>query len=183
MKATSFPGKAMILHAPQLWLFVWLIFNTIYTLMVMYNTTLCFINMDATNMLNIFTLTISQKSLLILNFCKTSWISSGDVRCRPYCTEECKCACVCISNWKSVGVRWYLTRLPDLCDADVFSCSNGEGRKRTLSGCSSDSLSGGLPATPRRVSWRQKIFLRVASPMNKTPSSMQHPGLATQSLK
>uniref|UniRef100_A0A8C4EB31 TBC1 domain family, member 4 n=1 Tax=Dicentrarchus labrax TaxID=13489 RepID=A0A8C4EB31_DICLA len=52
---------------------------------------------------------------------------------------------------------------------------NGEGRKRTLSGCSSDSVSGGLPPTPRRVSWRQKIFLRVASPMNKTSTSMQHP--------
>uniref|UniRef100_A0A8C9XQX1 TBC1 domain family member 4 n=1 Tax=Sander lucioperca TaxID=283035 RepID=A0A8C9XQX1_SANLU len=52
---------------------------------------------------------------------------------------------------------------------------NGEGRKRTLSGCSSDSVSGGLPPTPRRVSWRQKIFLRVASPMNKPSASMQHP--------
>uniref|UniRef100_A0AAQ6A6Y7 TBC1 domain family member 4 n=1 Tax=Amphiprion ocellaris TaxID=80972 RepID=A0AAQ6A6Y7_AMPOC len=46
---------------------------------------------------------------------------------------------------------------------------NGEGRKRTLSGCSSDSLS--LPPTPRRVSWRQKIFLRVASPVNKPSHS------------
>ncbi|KAM3862410.1 TBC1 domain family member 4 [Diretmus argenteus] len=54
--------------------------------------------------------------------------------------------------------------------------SNGEDRKRTLSGCSSDSLSGGgLQLTPRRVSWRQKIFLRVASPMNKPSASMQHP--------
>ncbi|XP_045910822.1 TBC1 domain family member 4 isoform X1 [Micropterus dolomieu] len=53
--------------------------------------------------------------------------------------------------------------------------SNGEGRKRTLSSCSSDSVSGGLPPTPRRVSWRQKIFLRVASPMNKPSASMQHP--------
>uniref|UniRef100_A0A4W5KP64 TBC1 domain family member 4 n=1 Tax=Hucho hucho TaxID=62062 RepID=A0A4W5KP64_9TELE len=48
---------------------------------------------------------------------------------------------------------------------------NGEGRKRTLSGCSSDSVSA--PLNPRKVSWRQKIFLRVASPMNK-PTSMQH---------
>ncbi|XP_030642138.1 TBC1 domain family member 4 [Chanos chanos] len=47
--------------------------------------------------------------------------------------------------------------------------SNGEGRKRTFSGCSNDSLSA---VTPRRISWRQKIFLRVASPMNK--ASMQH---------
>ncbi|KAM3607975.1 uncharacterized protein V6R79_017062 [Siganus canaliculatus] len=53
--------------------------------------------------------------------------------------------------------------------------SNGEGRKRTLSGCSSDSVSGGLPPTPRRVSWRQKIFLRVASPLNKPSASMQQP--------
>uniref|UniRef100_A0A673CWW3 TBC1 domain family member 4 n=1 Tax=Sphaeramia orbicularis TaxID=375764 RepID=A0A673CWW3_9TELE len=60
-----------------------------------------------------------------------------------------------------------------VCDAAVFSCSNGEGRKRTLSGCSSDSLSGGVPLTPRRVSWRQKIFLRVASPMNKPSAPMQ----------
>uniref|UniRef100_A0A8C3A9Y7 TBC1 domain family member 4 n=1 Tax=Cyclopterus lumpus TaxID=8103 RepID=A0A8C3A9Y7_CYCLU len=52
---------------------------------------------------------------------------------------------------------------------------NGEGRKRTQSVCSGDSVSGGPPATPRRVSWRQKIFLRVASPMNKPPASMQRP--------
>uniref|UniRef100_A0AAX7T7U5 TBC1 domain family member 4 n=1 Tax=Astatotilapia calliptera TaxID=8154 RepID=A0AAX7T7U5_ASTCA len=45
---------------------------------------------------------------------------------------------------------------------------------RTLSGCSSDSFSGGLPLSPRRVSWRQKIFLRVASPMNKPSASMPH---------
>uniref|UniRef100_A0AAQ6ADK9 TBC1 domain family member 4 n=1 Tax=Amphiprion ocellaris TaxID=80972 RepID=A0AAQ6ADK9_AMPOC len=65
--------------------------------------------------------------------------------------------------------------LQSVSDAAVFSCSNGEGRKRTLSGCSSDSLS--LPPTPRRVSWRQKIFLRVASPVNKPSASMQHTGL------
>nr|XP_061826709.1 TBC1 domain family member 4 isoform X3 [Nerophis lumbriciformis] len=52
------------------------------------------------------------------------------------------------------------------------SSINGEGRKRTLSGCSNDSVSGALTPTPRRVSWRQKIFLRVASPMNK--ASMHH---------
>uniref|UniRef100_A0A3P9I7D7 TBC1 domain family member 4 n=1 Tax=Oryzias latipes TaxID=8090 RepID=A0A3P9I7D7_ORYLA len=57
--------------------------------------------------------------------------------------------------------------------APVF-CSNGEGRKRSLSGCSSDLVSAGPPQTPRRVSWRQKIFLRVASPMNKPSASMQH---------
>uniref|UniRef100_A0A665VEK7 TBC1 domain family member 4 n=1 Tax=Echeneis naucrates TaxID=173247 RepID=A0A665VEK7_ECHNA len=61
-------------------------------------------------------------------------------------------------------------------NSELLQSSNGEGRKRTLSGCSSDSVSGGLPPTPRRVSWRQKIFLRVASPMNKQSASMQHPG-------
>ncbi|XP_070770388.1 TBC1 domain family member 4 isoform X5 [Enoplosus armatus] len=60
-------------------------------------------------------------------------------------------------------------------NSELLQSSNGEGRKRTLSGCSSDSVSGGLPPTPRRVSWRQKIFLRVASPMNKPSASMQHP--------
>uniref|UniRef100_A0A8C7Y2L6 TBC1 domain family member 4 n=1 Tax=Oryzias sinensis TaxID=183150 RepID=A0A8C7Y2L6_9TELE len=55
--------------------------------------------------------------------------------------------------------------------APVF-CSNGEGRKRSLSGCSSDLVSAGPPQTPRRVSWRQKIFLRVASPMNKPSASI-----------
>ncbi|XP_062958176.1 TBC1 domain family member 4 isoform X2 [Cynocephalus volans] len=52
--------------------------------------------------------------------------------------------------------------------------SDGEGRKRTSSTCSNESLNtGGNPATPRRISWRQRIFLRVASPMNKSPSAMQ----------
>uniref|UniRef100_A0A8B9HTB5 TBC1 domain family, member 4 n=1 Tax=Astyanax mexicanus TaxID=7994 RepID=A0A8B9HTB5_ASTMX len=51
---------------------------------------------------------------------------------------------------------------------ELLQSSNGEGRKRTLSGCSSDSL---VVVTPRRVSWRQKIFLRVASPMNKAAAS------------
>uniref|UniRef100_A0A8C5G7V7 TBC1 domain family member 4 n=1 Tax=Gouania willdenowi TaxID=441366 RepID=A0A8C5G7V7_GOUWI len=51
---------------------------------------------------------------------------------------------------------------------------NGDGRKRSFSGCSTDSLSGGLLPTPRRVSWRQKIFMRVASPMSKPSASMQH---------
>uniref|UniRef100_A0A8C1Y1K7 TBC1 domain family member 4 n=1 Tax=Cyprinus carpio TaxID=7962 RepID=A0A8C1Y1K7_CYPCA len=48
---------------------------------------------------------------------------------------------------------------------------NGEGRKRSLSGCSTDSLT---LVPPRRVSWRQKIFLRVASPMNKPSASLQN---------
>nr|XP_040137335.1 TBC1 domain family member 4 isoform X3 [Ictidomys tridecemlineatus] len=52
--------------------------------------------------------------------------------------------------------------------------SDGEGRKRTSSTCSNESLNtGGTPVTPRRISWRQRIFLRVASPMNKSPSAMQ----------
>ncbi|NP_001391602.1 TBC1 domain family member 4 isoform 4 [Mus musculus] len=52
--------------------------------------------------------------------------------------------------------------------------SDGEGRKRTSSTCSNESLNaGGTPVTPRRVSWRQRIFLRVASPVNKSPSAMQ----------
>ncbi|XP_038949899.1 TBC1 domain family member 4 isoform X3 [Rattus norvegicus] len=52
--------------------------------------------------------------------------------------------------------------------------SDGEGRKRTSSTCSNESLSaGGTPVTPRRISWRQRIFLRVASPVNKSPSAMQ----------
>ncbi|XP_037645412.1 TBC1 domain family member 4 isoform X2 [Sebastes umbrosus] len=67
-----------------------------------------------------------------------------------------------------------LGSLSSLADSGSLK-SNGEDRKRTLSGCSSDSVSGGLPLTPRRVSWRQKIFLRVASPMNKPSASMQHP--------
>uniref|UniRef100_A0A8C5CV92 TBC1 domain family, member 4 n=1 Tax=Gadus morhua TaxID=8049 RepID=A0A8C5CV92_GADMO len=50
------------------------------------------------------------------------------------------------------------------------------GRKRTLSACSNDSVGAAEVATPRKVSWRQKIFLRVASPMNKLPASMQDPG-------
>nr|XP_043868845.1 TBC1 domain family member 4 isoform X4 [Solea senegalensis] len=60
---------------------------------------------------------------------------------------------------------------------ELLQSSNGEGRNRRLSGCSSDSVTGFLPATPRRVSWRQRIFLRVASPMNKPSASMQHPEL------
>ncbi|XP_007547221.1 TBC1 domain family member 4 isoform X1 [Poecilia formosa] len=67
---------------------------------------------------------------------------------------------------------FYQGSLGSLTDSGSLK-SNEEGRKRTLSSCSNDSLSGGLPLTPRRVSWRQKIFLRVASPMNKPSASMQ----------
>ncbi|XP_047670747.1 TBC1 domain family member 4 isoform X5 [Tachysurus fulvidraco] len=52
---------------------------------------------------------------------------------------------------------------------ELLQSSNGEDRNRRLSGCSTDSVT---PLTPRRVSWRQKIFLRVASPMNKSSASM-----------
>uniref|UniRef100_A0A4W3I2K4 TBC1 domain family member 4 n=1 Tax=Callorhinchus milii TaxID=7868 RepID=A0A4W3I2K4_CALMI len=55
--------------------------------------------------------------------------------------------------------------------------SDGEGMRRTLSGCSTESLiGGGILLTPRRVSWRQRIFLRVASPMNKSSAAMQQKG-------
>ncbi|KAJ8404623.1 hypothetical protein AAFF_G00334860 [Aldrovandia affinis] len=65
--------------------------------------------------------------------------------------------------------------LSSLADGGTLK-SNGESRKRTPSGCSSDSvITGAPPLTPRRVSWRQKIFLRVASPMNKPSDSMQNP--------
>ncbi|XP_029112611.1 TBC1 domain family member 4 isoform X3 [Scleropages formosus] len=59
---------------------------------------------------------------------------------------------------------------------ELLQSSNGEGRKRTLSGCSTDSLSGAaVPCSPRRISWRQKIFLQVASPLSKAPGSMHRP--------
>ncbi|XP_028655442.1 TBC1 domain family member 4 isoform X2 [Erpetoichthys calabaricus] len=57
---------------------------------------------------------------------------------------------------------------------ELLQSSNVEERKRSLSGCSGDSVNiGSAPLTPRRVSWRQKIFLRVASPMNKSSAAMQ----------
>uniref|UniRef100_A0A8B9TD15 TBC1 domain family member 4 n=1 Tax=Anas platyrhynchos TaxID=8839 RepID=A0A8B9TD15_ANAPL len=49
-------------------------------------------------------------------------------------------------------------------------------RKEHQPVCSSESLNAvGATLTPRRISWRQRIFLRVASPMNKSPSKMQRP--------
>ncbi|KTG39300.1 hypothetical protein cypCar_00015150 [Cyprinus carpio] len=66
-----------------------------------------------------------------------------------------------------------LGSLASLSDSGSLKSGNGEGRKRSLSGCSTDSLT---LVSPRRVSWRQKIFLRVASPMNKPSASMQHVG-------
>ncbi|XP_058247545.1 TBC1 domain family member 4 isoform X3 [Hemibagrus wyckioides] len=62
-----------------------------------------------------------------------------------------------------------LHRQQSLAPELLQSSSNGEDRNRRLSGCSTDSLTA---VTARRVSWRQKIFLRVASPMNKASASM-----------
>uniref|UniRef100_A0A671RGU5 TBC1 domain family member 4 n=1 Tax=Sinocyclocheilus anshuiensis TaxID=1608454 RepID=A0A671RGU5_9TELE len=64
-----------------------------------------------------------------------------------------------------------LRRQQSLAPELLQNSGNGEGRKRSLSGCSTDSLT---LVPPRRVSWRQKIFLRVASPMSKPSASMQH---------
>lgn len=70
--------------------------------------------------------------------------------------------------------RTHNLRSPLLRQSSSEQCSDGEGRKRTSSTCSNESLNvGGTPVTPRRISWRQRIFLRVASPMNKSPSAMQ----------
>uniref|UniRef100_A0A673KFZ9 TBC1 domain family member 4 n=1 Tax=Sinocyclocheilus rhinocerous TaxID=307959 RepID=A0A673KFZ9_9TELE len=66
-----------------------------------------------------------------------------------------------------------LRRQQSLAPELLQSSGNGDGRKRSLSGCSTDSLT---LVPPRRVSWRQKIFLRVASPMNKPSASMQNVG-------
>lgn len=52
---------------------------------------------------------------------------------------------------------------------ELLQSSNGEERKRSLSGGNCDSVT---VVTPRRVSWRQKIFLKVASPMNKATAAM-----------
>ncbi|XP_057191787.1 TBC1 domain family member 4 isoform X3 [Triplophysa rosa] len=64
-----------------------------------------------------------------------------------------------------------LRRQQSLAPELLQSSANGEGRKRSLSVCSTDSLT---LVPPRRVSWRQKIFLRVASPMNKPTATMQN---------
>ncbi|XP_064168002.1 TBC1 domain family member 4 isoform X1 [Anguilla rostrata] len=68
-----------------------------------------------------------------------------------------------------------LGSLSSLADSGTLKSSNGDSRKKSFSGGSSETLISGPPFTPRRVSWRQKIFLRVASPMNKPPASMQDP--------
>ncbi|KFV04316.1 TBC1 domain family member 4, partial [Pterocles gutturalis] len=66
-------------------------------------------------------------------------------------------------------------RLLQHSESDL-SKSDGEGKKRTSTVCSSESINVvGATLTPRRISWRRRIFLQVASPMNKSPSKMQHP--------
>ncbi|XP_048835149.1 TBC1 domain family member 4-like isoform X2 [Brienomyrus brachyistius] len=51
---------------------------------------------------------------------------------------------------------------------ELLRCSNTEGQRKTSVGCSSDSSNADIaPVTLRKVSWRQKIFLQVASPTNK----------------
>ncbi|KAF5902005.1 TBC1 domain family member 4 isoform X2, partial [Clarias magur] len=64
---------------------------------------------------------------------------------------------------------FYLGSFGSLASLPDSPKSNGEDRNRRLSGCSSDSVTA---VTARKVSWRQKIFLRVASPMNKASASM-----------
>ncbi|XP_051564440.1 TBC1 domain family member 4 isoform X2 [Myxocyprinus asiaticus] len=64
-----------------------------------------------------------------------------------------------------------LGSLASLSDSGSLKSGNGECRKRSLSVCSTDSLTV-VPL--RRVSWRQKIFLRVASPMNKPSGYKQN---------
>ncbi|XP_048151548.1 TBC1 domain family member 4 isoform X4 [Corvus hawaiiensis] len=67
-------------------------------------------------------------------------------------------------------------RSPLLRQNCVEAASDGEGKKRTSTFCSSESLNAvGATLTPCRISWRRRIFLQVASPMNKSPSKMQHP--------
>ncbi|KAM6383618.1 TBC1 domain family member 4 isoform 2-T4 [Alca torda] len=78
---------------------------------------------------------------------------------------------ITFQNGRSQSVRSPLLR-----QSCVETTSDGEGKKRTSTVCSSESLNAvGETLTPRRISWRRRIFLQVASPMNKSPSKMQHP--------
>ncbi|XP_030332277.1 TBC1 domain family member 4 isoform X3 [Strigops habroptila] len=78
---------------------------------------------------------------------------------------------ITFQNGRSQSVRSPLLR--QTC---IETTSDGEGKKRTSTVCSSESLNAvGAALTPRRISWRRRIFLQVASPMNKSPSKMQHP--------
>uniref|UniRef100_A0A8C0FEI4 TBC1 domain family member 4 n=1 Tax=Bubo bubo TaxID=30461 RepID=A0A8C0FEI4_BUBBB len=59
---------------------------------------------------------------------------------------------------------------------NIFSRVRLTTHCQTSNICSSESLNAvGATLTPRRISWRRRIFLQVASPMNKSPSKMQHP--------
>ncbi|XP_069736174.1 TBC1 domain family member 4 isoform X2 [Phaenicophaeus curvirostris] len=78
---------------------------------------------------------------------------------------------ITFQNGRSQSVRSPLLR-----QSCVETTSDGEGKKRTPTICSSESLNAvGVTLTPRRISWRRRIFLQVASPMNKSPSKMHHP--------
>ncbi|XP_067148879.1 TBC1 domain family member 4 isoform X2 [Apteryx mantelli] len=78
---------------------------------------------------------------------------------------------ITFQNGRSQSVK-----APLLRQSCIEPGSDGEGKKRTSTVCSSEFLNAeGATLTPRRVSWRQRIFLRVASPMNKSPSKMHHP--------
>lgn len=94
---------------------------------------------------------------------------------------SCRFGCTLDRLNKSVGLFFFFP--PKMTDFDhpicfFLSFSDGEGKKRTSTVCSSESLNAvGATLTPRRISWRRRIFLQVASPMNKSPSKMQHPGL------
>ncbi|XP_052641925.1 TBC1 domain family member 4 isoform X3 [Harpia harpyja] len=78
---------------------------------------------------------------------------------------------ITFQNGRSQSVRSPLLR-----QSCIETTSDGEGKKRTSTVCSSESLNAvGATLTPRRISWRRRIFLQVASPMNKSPSKMQHP--------
>ncbi|XP_064912046.1 TBC1 domain family member 4 isoform X2 [Columba livia] len=78
---------------------------------------------------------------------------------------------ITFQNGRSQSVRSPLLR-----QSCLEVTSDGEGKKRTSTVCSSESLNAaGATLTPRRISWRRRIFLQVASPMNKSPSKMQHP--------
>eukprot|EP00079_Xenopus_tropicalis_P008672 XP_002931984.2 PREDICTED: TBC1 domain family member 4 isoform X2 [Xenopus tropicalis] len=77
---------------------------------------------------------------------------------------------------KSPSARFPLQRQNSLAN-DVGQSSESEGRRRTFSSCSNDSLNAsGSCLIPHRISWRQRIFLRVASPMTNSLSDMQHKG-------
>ncbi|XP_018421571.1 PREDICTED: TBC1 domain family member 4 isoform X4 [Nanorana parkeri] len=81
---------------------------------------------------------------------------------------------IAFSDAKSPNSRSPLQRQHSVA-CDGSQSSESEGRRRTTSSCSNDSLNiSGTTLASRRISWRQRIFLRVASPMISSPSDMQH---------